>query len=284
MTAEEPLVSTAWLAERLGDPKVRVIDASFKLPGMTPRPDVEFREAHIPGAVYFDVETICDQDNALPHMFPSAQQFARDVSALGISSDDLVVAYDSGSWLAAPRAWWMFLAFGHRNVRVLDGGLQKWRAEGRAIESGVPTPKPGRFTAVLDPSLLRSKAQIVDNLAAQREQLIDARARNRFEGSAPEPRPGLRAGHIPGSRSLPSSEMYNAATGLMKSPDELRALFAREGLDLERPVVTTCGSGISAVVLTLGLYRLGIRNTALYDGSWSEWGLPDGPPVATGPA
>jgi len=167
---------------------------------------------------------------------------------------------------------------------VLDGGLQKWRAEGRGLQSGPATPQPGRFTATFDPTFIRTKAQIVDNLASHREQLIDARARNRFEASVAEPRPGLRAGHIPGSLSLPSSEMVDAKTGLMKPLDELRALFAREGLDLGRPVVTTCGSGVSAAVLSLALYRLGVRGSALYDGSWSEWGLPDGPPIATGPA
>jgi len=283
-TSDDPLVSTEWLASRLDDPKVRVIDASFKMPGVTPLAQDDFLAVHIPGAVFFNVETICDHDNPLPHMYPGAEQFARDVAALGISSDDLVVAYDSGSFLAAPRAWWMFLSFGHRNVKVLDGGLQKWRAERRALQSGPVTPKPGRFTATFDPSFLRTKAQIVDNLASHREQLIDARARNRFEGSAPEPRPGLRSGHIPASLSLPSSELYDARTGLMKPLPELRALFEREGLDLTRPVVTTCGSGVSAAVLTLGLCRLGVHGSALYDGSWSEWGLPDGPPIATGPA
>ena len=284
VTSDDPLVSTEWLASRLDDPKVRVIDASFKMPGVTPLARDDFLAAHIPGAVFFDVETICDHDDPLPHMYPSAEQFARDVAALGISSDDLVVAYDSGTFLAAPRAWWMLLSFGHRNVKVLDGGLQKWRAEGRALQSGPVTPKPGRFTATFDPSFVRTRAQIVDNLASRREQLIDARARNRFEGSAPEPRPGLRSGHIPASRSLPSSEMVDAGTGLMKPLAELRALFEREGLDLQRPIVTTCGSGVSAAVLTLALYRLGVRGSALYDGSWSEWGLPDGPPIATGPA
>ena len=281
---DEPLVSTEWLASHLDDPKVRVIDASFKMPGVLPLARDDFLAAHIPNAAFFDVETICERDNPLPHMYPSANQFARDVAALGISNDDLVVAYDSGNWLAAPRAWWMFLSFGHRNIKVLDGGLQKWRAEGRALQTGPVTPKPGHFAATFDLSFIRSKAQVLDNLASGREQLIDARARNRFEGSVAEPRPGLRAGHIPASRNLPSSEMYDAKSGLMKPLAELRTLFEREGLNLERPVVTTCGSGVSAAVLTLGLYRLGVRGSALYDGSWSEWGLPDGPPIATGPA
>lgn len=282
--SDDPLVSTDWLASRLGDPKLRVIDAAFKMPGVTPLARDDFLAAHIPGAVFFDVETICERDNPLPHMYPGERQFAADVAALGISSDDLVVAYDSGNFLAAARAWWMFLSFGHRNVKVLDGGLSKWRAEGRPLQAGAVAPPPGRFTARFDRSFIRSRAQVFDNLGSRQEQLIDARARNRFEGAVPEPRPGLRAGHIPASLNLPSSEMIDGGTGLMKPLAEVRALFAREGLDLARPVVTTCGSGVSAAVLSLGLYRLGVRGSALYDGSWSEWGQPDGPPIATGPA
>jgi thiosulfate/3-mercaptopyruvate sulfurtransferase len=194
------------------------------------------------------------------------------------------VVYDSGGWVAAPRAWWMFLSFGHSNVRVLNGGLKKWRAEGRPVESGKASPKPGRFTATFDPAYVRSQAQLVTNLSSHREQLIDARAANRFEGSVAEPRAGLRSGHIPGSRNLPYNNLFDAATGTMKPLDDLRATFAGAGLDLAKPVVTTCGSGVSAAVLTLALYRLGVRGSALYDGSWSEWGLQDGPPVATGPA
>jgi thiosulfate/3-mercaptopyruvate sulfurtransferase len=282
--ADDPLVSTHWLADRLGDANVRVVDASFKMPGVLPLPADDFLAAHIPGAVFFDVESISDHTNPLPHMFPSAEQFARDVAALGISSDDVVVLYDSGGWVAAPRAWWMFLSFGHGNVRVLDGGLQKWRAEGRALQSGPASPKPGNFTATFDPTFIRGKAQLVDNLGSRREQVIDARARNRFEGTVAEPRPGLRAGHIPASLNLPYGELIDPATATMRPLAELRALFGREGLDLARPVVTTCGSGVSAAVLTLALYRLGLRGTAIYDGSWSEWGSPEGPPIATGAA
>jgi thiosulfate/3-mercaptopyruvate sulfurtransferase len=282
--ADDPLVSTQWLADRLGDADVRVVDASFKMPGVLPLPADDFLAAHIPGAVFFDVESISDHTNPLPHMFPSAEQFARDVAALGISSDDVVVLYDSGGWVAAPRAWWMFLSFGHGNVRVLDGGLQKWRAEGRALQSGPASPKLGKFSAKFDPSYIRGKAQLVDNLGSRREQVIDARARNRFEGTVAEPRPGLRAGHIPASLNLPYGELIDPATATMRPLAELRALFGGEGLDLARPVVTTCGSGVSAAVLTLALYRLGLRGTAIYDGSWTEWGSPEGPPIATGSA
>jgi len=217
-------------------------------------------------------------------MFPDAEQFARDVSALGISSDDTVVAYDAGAWVAAPRAWWMFLSFGHAKVKVLDGGLQKWKAEGRPIESGAVTPKVGRFQAALDPRYIRSKQQLLDNLQTNKEQLVDARPRARFEGTVAEPWPGRRPGHIPGSRNVPYTELFDASTGAMKPLDALRKAFASAGVDTKRPIVTTCGSGVSALVLTLALYRLGVRGAALYDGSWAEWGLPDGPPVATGPA
>ncbi|NEW93507.1 3-mercaptopyruvate sulfurtransferase [Rhodopseudomonas sp. BR0M22] len=285
MTAHtDPLVSTEWLAARLGDPKVKIIDASFKMPGVLPLPAEDYLAAHIPGAVFFDVEAVSDHTSPLPHMYPTAEQFARDVEALGISSGDTVVAYDAGGWAAAPRAWWMFLSFGHADIRILDGGLKKWMAEGRPTEAGKPTIVPGRFSAELDPSFIRSRDQLVANLDSSAEQVIDARGAPRFDGSVAEPRPGLRAGHIPGSRNLPYNELIDPATGTMKPLDEMRHAFEKAGLDLGRPVVTTCGSGVSAAVLTLALYRLGVRGSALYDGSWSEWGLQDGPPIATGAA
>jgi thiosulfate/3-mercaptopyruvate sulfurtransferase len=284
MASTDPLVSTEWLAAHLGDPKVKVIDASFKMPGVLPLPVDDYLAAHIPGSVFFDVDAISDHSVDLPHMYPDAAQFARDVGALGISSDDTVVVYDAGGWVAAPRAWWMFLSYGHTNVKVLDGGLKKWKAEGRATETGKASPKPGAFSAVLDKSYVRSKAQVVANLDSRKEQLIDARAANRFEGSVPEPRAGIRSGHIPGSRNLPYNVLFDAATGTMKPIAELRKAFTGTGLELDKPIVTTCGSGVSAAVLTLALYRLGVRGSALYDGSWSEWGQPDGPPLATGPA
>ena len=266
-------------------PRCAIIDASFKLPGVLPLPKDDYLKAHIPGAVFFDVEAVSDHANPLPHMYPDDAHFAREVSALGISSDDTVVAYDSGGWVAAPRAWWMFLSFGHRNVKVLNGGLKKWEAEGRPTHSGEVTAKAsGKFQAKLDPAFVRSKQQLVGNLETRVEQLIDARPRARFEGTAVEPRPGLRGGHIPGSRSVPYAGLFDANTGTMKSLDQLREAFSGAGVDMTKPIVTTCGSGVSAAVLTLALYRLGVRGSALYDGSWSEWGMADGPPVATGAA
>jgi thiosulfate/3-mercaptopyruvate sulfurtransferase len=288
-TEDDPLVSTEWLAAHLDDPKVRIIDASYKMPGVVPLPRDDYLAAHIPGAVFFDVNAIADHDDPRPHMYPTAEQFARDVGDLGISSDHIVIAYDSGGWVAAPRAWWMFLSFGHSGVKVLDGGLRKWRAEGRPIQSGQVKPnagafKPGAFKAKLEPNFLRSKQQLLDNIATQKEQVVDARPRPRFEGTVTEPWPGRRSGHIPGSRNLPYAELFDPTTGAMKQLEELRKAFTLAGVDTQRPIVTSCGSGVSALVLTLALYRLGVRGTALYDGSWAEWGMPDGPPIATGPA
>jgi thiosulfate/3-mercaptopyruvate sulfurtransferase len=283
-TTDDPLVTTEWLAAHRSDPHIKIIDASYKMPGVLPLPGDDFLAAHIPGAVFFNVNTIADPDDPRPHMYPSAEQFARDVSALGISSDDTVVAYDSGAWVAAPRAWWMFLSFGHSRVKVLDGGMKKWRAEGRAVDTGEEKPQAGHFEAKLDPSYVRSKEQLEANLQTQSEQVIDARPRPRFEGTVTEPWPGRRSGHIPGSRNVPYADLFDAGTGAMKPLDELRKAFTGAGVDMAKPIVTSCGSGVSALVLTLALYRLGVRGSALYDGSWSEWGLPDGPPIATGPA
>ncbi len=282
-STDDPLVSTEWLAAHLGDSHLRVVDASFKMPGVMPRPNEDFPKAHIPGAVFFDVDAVSDHNTSLPHMYPSAEQFARDVSALGISDDDLVVVYDSGSWLAAPRAWWMFLSFGHAGVKVLDGGLKKWVLEGRPTEAGNSSPPLGRFRAAFEPEFVRSKKQVLADVGSRAEQIVDARARDRFEGMAAEPWPGRRSGHIPGSRNVPYADLIDPATGVMRPLAEIRRAFDDGGVDINRPVVTTCGSGVSAVVLTLALYRLGVRGSALYDGAWAEWGLPDGPAVATGP-
>src|SRR6202140_3379354 len=253
---DDPLVSTDWLAARLDDAKVKIIDASYKMPGVLPLPSDDYLGAPIPGAVFFNVNTIADPNDPRPHMYPNAEQFAREVAALGISSGDTVVAYDSGAWVAAPRAWWMFLSFGHRNVKVLDGGLQKWLREGRPTHSGKVTPKPGHFKAKLDPGYVRSKQQLLGNLETRAEQLVDARPRPRFEGTVAEPWPGRRSGHIPGSRNVPYAELFDATTGAMKPLDDLRKAFAGAAVDLTRPIVTTCGSGVSALVLTLALYRL----------------------------
>jgi len=284
MTTTDPLVTTEWLAAHINDANVKVLDATFKLPGILPLPKDDYLAAHLPGAVYFDVDAVSDHSNPLPHMYPSAEQFGRDVGGLGVSNADTVVVYDSGSWVAAPRAWWMFLSYGHSNVRILNGGLKKWKAEGRKVESGEVKPKPATFKASYDPKRVRSIEQMVANVASRAEQVIDARAADRFEGRAAEPRPGIRSGHIPGARNVPYGQLFDAATGAMKPLDDLRKAFTGAGVNLDAPIVTSCGSGVSAGVLTLALYRLGITDTALYDGSWSEWGQAGGPPIATGPA
>jgi thiosulfate/3-mercaptopyruvate sulfurtransferase len=283
-TPTDPLVSTEWLAAHINDGNVKVLDATFKLPGVLPLPKDDYLAAHLPGAVFFDVDAVSDHSNPLPHMFPSAGQFGRDVGNLGISNSDTVVIYDAGGWVAAPRAWWMFLSYGHNNVRILNGGLKKWRSEGRAVESGEVKPKPASFEASYDGTRLRSMQQLVANLDSRLEQVIDARPAERFEGRAAEPRPGIRSGHIPGARNVPYAQLFDAATGVMKPLDDLKQAFVRAGVKLDEPIVTSCGSGVSAGVLTLALYRLGITETSLYDGSWSEWGQEGGPAIATGPA
>src|SRR5580700_8949800 len=283
-TNSDPLVSTEWLAAHLNDANVKLLDATFKLPGVLPLPKDDYLAGHIPGAVYFDVDAVSDHANPLPHMFPSAEQFGRDVGALGIANSDTVVVYDAGGWVAAPRVWWMFLSYGHRDVRILNGGLKKWRAEGRTVEAGEVRAKAATFKASYDVRRVRSIEAMIANVASRAEQVIDARAADRFEGRAPEPRPGIRAGHIPGALNVPYDSLFDAATGTMKPLDELKKTFAGAGVDVAKPIVTSCGSGVSAGVLTLALYRLGIEDTALYDGSWSEWGRADGPAIATGPA
>jgi thiosulfate/3-mercaptopyruvate sulfurtransferase len=282
--SNDPLVSTEWLAAHINDTNVKVVDATFKLPGVLPLPKDDYLAAHLPGAVFFDVDAVSDHSDPLPHMFPSAEQFGRDVGALGISNADTVVVYDSGGWVAAPRAWWMLLSYGHDKVRVLDGGLKKWRADGRATESGEFKPRPATFKATYDAKRVRSMRELIANVESRAEQVIDARAAERFEGRAAEPRPGIRSGHIPGARNVPYNNLFDAASGAMKPLEELRKAFIGAGVKLDAPMVTSCGSGVSAAVLTLALYRLGVTDTALYDGSWSEWGQAGGPPIATGPA
>jgi thiosulfate/3-mercaptopyruvate sulfurtransferase len=278
------LISTEALAAQLGAGDLRVVDGSFKMPGVTPTAIEDYRARHLPGAVFFDIETVCDPANPLPHMLPNPTQFAAMMSALGIGDGNRVVVYDSGGLVSAGRVWWMFRAFGHDKVAVLDGGLPKWLAEGRPTESGMATPAPGKFTARFHPEMLRARQDLLDNLSTRREQVIDARARARFEGSVAEPRPGLRAGHIPGSLSLPSDRLIDRDAKTLLPAAELRALFEGAGLDLARPVVTSCGSGVTAGALAFALHLIGHKSVALYDGSWSEWGLPGEAPVATGPA
>jgi thiosulfate/3-mercaptopyruvate sulfurtransferase len=278
----EALVSTDWLAAHLSDPHVRVVDASFKLPGITPTAREDYGGAHIPGAVFFDIDDICEPGTSLPHMIPSPELFARKVGALGIGDGDRVVVYDSAGLSSAGRSWWMLRLFGHHDVAVLDGGLPKWRAEGRPIDAAVPHPLQRHFTARFDPSLVRDKRTLIENLATSREQVVDARAAGRFDGTAPEARPGLRGGHIPGSFNVPYERVTDPRTRQLKSAEELTRLFRDAGVALDRPIVTSCGSGVTACALAFALHLIGHPGAAVYDGSWSEWGLPGDTPIETG--
>jgi thiosulfate/3-mercaptopyruvate sulfurtransferase len=280
----EALVGTDWLAAHLVDPHVRVVDASFKLPGITPTARQDYDQRHIPGAVFFDIDDICEPGTSLPHMIPSPDLFARKLGALGIGDDDRVVVYDSAGLSSAGRAWWMLRLFGHQDVAVLDGGLPRWRAEGRALDTAVPSPPQRRFTARFDPSLVRDKRALIENLATRREQVVDARAAGRFDGTTPEVRPGLRSGHIPGSRNVPYEFVTDPQTRQLKSADELTHLFHDAGVTLDRPIITSCGSGVTACALAFALHLIGHPGAAVYDGSWSEWGLPSDTPIETGPA
>ena len=276
----QALVSTDWLAAHLGDPDLRVVDATWYLPHLTRDARAAFVQAHIPGAVFFDIDAIADRKTTLPHMLPGAEGFGRAVGALGIGDDDRVVVYGAKNFIASARAWWTFHVFGHENVAVLDGGLPTWRAEGRPLEAGMPTPTPRRFAARFRPELVRDLDRMRANLERRAEQVLDARSAGRFVGTEPEPRPGLRGGHIPGSLNLPYERLCRE-DGTLVNAAALRGAFEKAGLDLARPVVTTCGSGVSAAVLALGLHVLGRRDVPVYDGSWTEWGGRADTPVET---
>jgi thiosulfate/3-mercaptopyruvate sulfurtransferase len=241
----------------------------------------EFAQAHIPGAAFFDIDGIADHTTPLPHMLPTPEAFAEAVGALGVGTADRVVVYDVRGVISAARVWWTFRVFGHDRVAVLDGGLRAWTAEGRPVESGVPAPPRREFRARLRPELVRDLAAMQKNLTARSEQVLDARSRGRFEGTEPEPRAGLRGGHIPGSLNLPYESLYRP-DGRLKPPEALRSAFVIAGADLDRPVTTTCGSGVTASVLALALHLLGHRRVAVYDGSWTEWGGRPDTPVESG--
>ncbi len=280
----EALVTTEWLAAHLADPHVRLLDSSFKQPGVTPTARQDYDRGHIPGAVYFDIDDVAEPGTSLPHMIPSADRFAEKMAERGIGNDDRVIVYDSNGLSSAGRAWWLLRLFGHDNVALLDGGLPKWKAEGRTLQTAAPAIPARRFAARFRPGLVRDKAAVLTNTASHAEQLVDARSAGRFDGTAEETWPGRRRGHIPGSRNLPFDQVTDPQTKVLKSADELRRLFDRAGVDLGRPIVASCGSGVTACALAFALHLIGHPGAAVYDGSWSEWGLPDGPPIETGPA
>ena len=275
-----PLVTTDWLAEHLDEENVKVLDGSFYLPAEQRDAQAEFAAAHIPGARFFDIDRISDRSSALPHMFPDEATFGAAVGAMGIGNDDMVVCYDGGKKTGAGRVWWMFRAFGHARVAILDGGMNKWRSEGRAIESVSQPAGEKTYVARFDPTMVRSRAQVLEIIDKGDRQILDARSAGRFSGREAEPRAGMRSGHMPGAFNLPYTELLST-DGTLRPRNELEAAFATAGVDLKRPIVTSCGSGVSATVLLLALHVLGHTDLSLYDGSWSEWGGRDDTPIVT---
>ena len=267
----DSLVSTEWLAQRLDAPDLRIVDGTWYLPSQGKNGRTEYEAQHIPGAVFFDIDEIADTDSDLPHMLPSPEKFSARVRKLGLGDGNRIVVYDQLGMMSAARVWWTFRVFGHDWVAVLDGGFPRWRAEGRPVASGEAAPRPRRFTARLRRRLVRDLVSVRGNLKTRREQVLDARSRGRFTGTEPEPRAGLRSGHIPGSLNLPYEQLYQA-DGTLLGADALRRQFEAAGLDLGKPIVTSCGSGVTASVLALGLAVLGRADVAVYDGSWTEWG------------
>jgi len=280
---DNPLVSTDWLHQHLGDPHLKVLDATWYLPGDPRDPKADFLRARIPGARFFDLDAVADHSTALPHMVPTPEDFALAVEQLGISDGDTVVAYHDAEMLSAPRVWWMFRLFGHSHVFVLDGGLSKWGAEGRPVEDGPADPPPmGRFTPQFDRELIRDLEQVREALESGDEQVIDARSAARYLGQLDEPRAGVRAGHMPGGLNLPANTLFGP-DGVMLPEGELARAFANAGALPDQPIVTSCGSGVSACSLNLALARLGHWRAAVYDGSWTEWGSRPDTPVIAGP-
>ncbi len=279
----ETLVDTAWLAERLDDPAIRIVDGSWYMPAEKRDPAAEFELGHLPGAVFFDIDAIADTSIPLPHMFPPADVFAAAVGAMGIANGDHVVCTSGGSMMTACRVWWMFRAFGHGRLSVLDGGTRKWQAEDRRMVAGAAAPTPAAYTATLDPAkvALLGEMMALTSGDAPARQILDARSPGRFSGADPEPRAGLRSGHMPGAVNLPW-QAFVGEDGTMKNADGIGAALADARVASARPLVASCGSGVSAAMLLLGLHLVGRDDIALYDGSWSEWGSREDTPIVTG--
>ncbi len=285
MAQDDPrtLVSTDWLAAHIKDPDLRILDASWYLPAEGRDPKAEYEAGHIPGARFFDIDEISDHRSDLPHMVPPVEKFMSRLRAMGVGDGHQVVIYDGAGLFSAARVWWLFKLMGQNDVAVLDGGLPKWQAEGRAVEDLPPVIRDRHMTVRRQNQMVKDVTQVSSVSKLGGACIVDARAADRFRGEAPEPREGMRSGHIPNSRNVPFSTLLNSDK-TMKSPDELRAVFEAAGVDLSKPAITTCGSGVTAAVLCLAMERFGKTDYALYDGSWTEWGAFPTVPIATGEA
>ena len=281
MTDTPTLVETDWLEDNLGDENIRIVDATWYLPTVDREGIQDYEEGHIPGAVFWDIDAVADPESYLPHMMPDEPTFESHMKKLGIGSDRHVIVYDNMKMMTAPRVWWTLRAFGHDRVSLLNGGLNKWRDENRQQTTDAPDIPATTFKASFNPAMIRSMDQVWENLATEAEQVLDARGAGRFNGTDPEPRPECRSGHIPRSMNLPFNLLIDPESGTVKPPAELEALIAEAGIDASSPVVTTCGSGITACVLALGLHLTGRHDVSVYDGSWTEWGSHDSAPVAS---
>lgn len=276
------LVSTNWLHENLSAPDIAVIDGSWYLPAQKRDGKAEYLARHIPGAVHFDIEEISDHSSSLPHMMPQPEQFARQMGELGVGDGMRIIVYDGAGLFSAPRVWWMLRVFGARHVRILDGGLPKWLSEGRPVETGPVKRPPAKFSARFDPKVVADTSRVREALETGAAQVVDARSAERFTGDAPEIRPGIQSGHMPGALNAPSASFLEK--GRLKDPEGLAKVLEEAGVERGRPVITSCGSGVSAAIISLALDELGRPAEALYDGSWTEWASTPGMPIATGPA